>query len=57
MSEDQKCRLVCKKQGCRYDQDFHGYTKEQALDWMKNWIKEHHEDMTCIHDCEVVSIE
>ena len=57
MSEDLKCKLVCKKEGCKYEQDFTGYSKQQALDWMENWIKEHRDDMQCIHDCEVIDLK
>lgn len=53
---DQKCKLICKKEGCRYEQDFTLFTKQEALDWLENYIKVHHKDMRCIHECEAIDI-
>jgi len=49
-----KCKLICKKEGCRFEQEFTGYTKQQALDWMKDWISEYSDKMDCVHECEAI---
>lgn len=54
IDETLKCKLVCKKEGCKYEQDFTGYTKQQALNWMKDWISKYRDEMHCIHECEAI---